>query len=92
MIRMSFVFFVSFVVSYSYNGFAADIPTYRQLFNGKDLSGWVNVNTDKDTFTVRDGMIICKGKPTGVMRTEKQYENFLLHVDGQRSTTIFFSV
>ena len=30
---------------------AADIPQWKDLFNGKDLSGWVNVNTDKDTFT-----------------------------------------
>src|SRR5258706_13793014 len=51
------------------------------LFNGKDLSGWVNVNTDKDTWSVRDGMIICTGHPIGVMRTEKQYENFVLHVE-----------
>jgi hypothetical protein len=26
-------------------------------------------------------MLICKGKPIGVMRSERQYENFLLHVE-----------
>jgi len=51
------------------------------LFNGKDLSGWVNVNTDEDTWTVEDGLLICKGLPIGVMRSEKQYENFLLHIE-----------
>lgn len=60
---------------------ATEPPRFRDLFNGKDLSGWVNVNTDKDTWSVRNGMIICKGKPIGVMRTEKQYENFLLHIE-----------
>lgn len=54
---------------------------YRDLFNGKDLSGWVNVNTADDTWTVRDGLLICSGHPIGVMRTEKQYENFLLHIE-----------
>ena len=54
---------------------------WRALFNGKDLSGWVNVNTDQDTWTARDGMIVCTGHPIGVMRTEKQYENFLLHIE-----------
>jgi len=54
---------------------------FRDLFNGKDLSGWVNVNTDKDTWTVRDKTIVCKGKPVGVMRTERQYENFILQVE-----------
>jgi hypothetical protein len=60
---------------------AQEIPQYRDLFNGKDLTGWVNVNCDKETWKVRDGMIICSGKPIGVMRTEKQYENFVLHVE-----------
>jgi hypothetical protein len=30
---------------------------------------------------VRDGILMCTGKPIGVMRTEKQYENFVLHVE-----------
>ena len=51
------------------------------LFNGKDLSGWVNVNTDPDTWSVKDGMIICSGSPIGVMRSEKQYENFIMHIE-----------
>ncbi len=59
----------------------ANLPQYKPLFNGKDLSGWVNVNTKSDTWTVRDGLLVCSGHPIGVMRTEKQYENFLLHVE-----------
>lgn len=62
-------------------GHSEDLPYYKPLFNGKDLTGWVNVNTDKDTWFVRDGILICTGHPIGVMRTEKQYENFLLHVE-----------
>jgi hypothetical protein len=60
---------------------AAEPMQFRDLFNGKNLSGWVNVNTDKDTWTVRDSMIICSGHPIGVMRTDKQYENFILHIE-----------
>jgi hypothetical protein len=60
---------------------AADPGGFRDLFNGKDLTGWVNVNTDPDTWSVRDGMLICRGKPIGVMRSDKQYENFILHVE-----------
>lgn len=51
------------------------------LFNGRDLSGWVNVNCAPNTFTVRDGMIISTGIPTGVMRTDRQYENFELELE-----------
>lgn len=59
----------------------ADVPEFRDLFNGKDLSGWVDVNTSKDTWSVRDGLLVCSGHPIGVMRTEKQYENFILHIE-----------
>ena len=59
----------------------AGAPEFRDLFNGKDLTGWVNVNTVEDTWKVENGMIVCSGKPIGVMRTVKQYENFVLHVE-----------
>lgn len=54
---------------------------WTALFNGHDLTGWVNVNCATNTFGARDGMIISTGVPTGVMRTERQYENFELEVD-----------
>ena len=60
---------------------ADDIPQFRDLFNGKDLTGWVNVNTEKDTWSVKGGLLVCSGRPIGVMRTEKQYENFILHIE-----------
>jgi len=58
-----------------------DPPQWKDLFNGKDLTGWANVNTDEDTWSVRDGLLVCTGHPIGVMRSEKQYENFLLHIE-----------
>ena len=60
---------------------SAQVPLFKDLFNGKDLSGWVNVNTAPDTWSVRDGLLISTGKPIGVMRTERQYENFILHIE-----------
>ena len=62
-------------------GSGGTVPEFRDLFNGKDLSGWINVNTDKDTWSVRDGVLVCKGQPIGVMRSDKQYENFILHIE-----------
>ena len=54
---------------------------FRELFNGKDLTGWVDVNTSPETWSVRDGLLVCSGLPIGVMRSEKQYENFILHIE-----------
>jgi hypothetical protein len=51
------------------------------LFNDKNLDGWINVNCAPETWTVRDGTIVCTGVPTGVLRTKKQYENYVLEVE-----------
>jgi len=51
------------------------------LFDGTDLSGWHNVNCAPSTWTVEDGMIVCSGFPTGVLRTDRQYENFILELE-----------
>jgi hypothetical protein len=51
------------------------------LFNGVDLSGWKNVNGAPSTWTVRDGMIVCSGIPTGVLCTDEHYENFVLELE-----------
>jgi hypothetical protein len=59
----------------------AQTAQFRPLFNGKNLKGWINVNTDPDTWSVKKGLLICKGKPIGVMRSDRQYENFILHIE-----------
>ncbi|MCP5536885.1 MAG: DUF1080 domain-containing protein [Akkermansiaceae bacterium] len=57
------------------------MPQWKPLFNGKDLTGWVDVNTSPETWEVQNGILICKGKPIGVMRTDQQYENYILHIE-----------
>jgi hypothetical protein len=42
---------------------------------------WVNVNTAPDTWHLEKDILVCSGQPIGVMRSEKQYENFILHVE-----------
>ena len=54
---------------------------FVNLFNGKDLQNWVDVNTSPETWRVEDGILVCSGKPIGVMRSEKQYENFILVIE-----------
>jgi len=51
------------------------------LFNGRNLDGWVPVNVHPGTFFVKDGEIVTTGKPTGYMRSARQYENFILEVE-----------
>ena len=42
---------------------------------------WINVNTDPDTWKRNKDLLVCNGKPIGVMRSEKQYENFILEIE-----------
>ncbi len=81
--RIAAAMAVAFFLFAPGSGRAADsaAPAFQDLFNGKNLTGWVNVNTAEDTWKVRDGLLICSGHPIGVMRSEKQYENFILHIE-----------
>ena len=62
-------------------GAADPIP----LFNGTDLSGWTfDVKGDADPasiWSVHDGLLVCKGRPTGVIRTDRSYSNYVLTVE-----------
>ena len=60
--------------------------TWGNIIAGKsgdeNLIKWINVNTVKKGWTVgADGVLVNLGHPIGVVRSEKQYENFILHVE-----------
>lgn len=73
--------------------FTAQAAEPIRLFNGKDLTGWKHYlwdpqNKTEDTatpvsavWTVQDGILICRGKPTGYIRTLNEYENYRLFVE-----------
>jgi hypothetical protein len=67
------------VTSYWYS--TAKAQEFQPMFNGKDLSGWVLVNTPQDTWKMEDGMLICSGRPIGEIRTEKMYQNFEMELE-----------
>jgi len=66
---------------------AADDNGFVPLFNGRDLTGWVNANCAPDTWSVSNGMIHCTGHPTGALRTARPYENFILEVEWRHLTS-----
>lgn len=51
------------------------------LFDGKSLDGWQLINTDDSTWSIKDGMLVCSGKPIGELRTVRMYQNFILEVE-----------
>jgi hypothetical protein len=58
----------------------------KALFNGKDLTQWTAVLAKpdvkkEDVWSVRDGLLICKGEPLGYLATQDMYTNFRLVVE-----------
>jgi len=56
------------------------------LWNGKDFVGWKLFTREPDhdvmkTWSVKNGLVRCEGKPAGYMRTEKDYADYLIHVE-----------
>ena len=52
-------------------------PGWRALKKGD----FTHVNSAKDTWSWKEGMLHCTGKPVSVLRTTKQYENFEMVVE-----------
>lgn len=49
-------------------------PDWKPL-TGEDFE---NVNTDPDTWTWKENLVACTGRPIGVMKTKREYTNFEL--------------
>ena len=62
-------------------GSASAEEGFRSLFNGKDFSGWVPINTAPSTWSIQDGMLVCSGKPIGELRTDRMYQNFIMELE-----------
>lgn len=67
-------------------GMRASEAGFVPLFNDRDLSGWINVNGAPETWNNRGGLITCTGRPISMLRTERQYENFVLEVEWRHLT------
>ena len=53
---------------------------FTPLFNGKDMSGWLP--SPAKTWEVQGGVLVCTGEKGGPwIRTEKEYENFILRLE-----------
>jgi hypothetical protein len=56
------------------------------LWNGRDFDGWKLYTREAGhdvtkTWSIENGVICCEGKPAGYMRTEKDYADYLFHVE-----------
>jgi hypothetical protein len=69
----------------AFTAFGAEEDKDNRLFNGRDLSGWKVFIKGKakpeDVWTVKEGVLMCSGKPAGYIVTEKEYGNYILELE-----------
>lgn len=87
MLLRSFLFTTALVALLTLSSSAQQDDGFTSLYNGKDLTGWHNVNCAPDTFIAKGEEIITNGNPIGYLRSAKQYENFILEVDWMHKNT-----
>ncbi len=65
---------------------SASIPPPGEiaLFDGTSFKGWTAHLNDngkmEDVWTIRDGVLICEGKPGGYIRTTSDFKNYVLRL------------
>ena len=96
MLRVAFVLSCALVVHCS--AFAADNEApegFISLFNGKDLSGWKIPEGDNGHWKVVDGVIDydaqSEAKGAKDLMSEKEFTNFVLHVDWRFKETPYIN-
>lgn len=53
----------------------------KRLFNGKDLAAWTfSSDANKEAWSVKDGILVNKGRPIGYIRTKADYTNYILRL------------
>lgn len=66
--------------------FGTVVPLENSLYPEEEAGDfekikWHQVNTEGDTWRVEDDILINKGLPIGVVRSSRQFENYILHVE-----------
>ncbi len=54
---------------------------YKSLFDGKSLAGWEEVGGGRECWKVKDGLLLCTGKPGSWLRSLQQHGDFNLRLE-----------
>ncbi len=62
-----------------------EVAGTEKITSSKKVKGeaiqWFQVNTREDTWSLKNDELICTGHPIGVIRSEKKYKNFMMHIE-----------
>jgi hypothetical protein len=54
---------------------------FAPLFNGMDLTGWKQYQSDKENWSVEKGLLVCQGRGGGWLGTLRDYADFELRLE-----------
>ncbi|MDD2381816.1 MAG: DUF1080 domain-containing protein [Mariniphaga sp.] len=85
-------FALIFFLSFGWKGSAQELVAsfgkllqWQSVLDEKNVVGeplrWMQVNTEPVTWRVEKDVLVCTGLPIGVIRSEKEYENFMMHIE-----------
>ena len=72
----------------------AEVPRqWHNIFNGENLNGWfpraLESGVDpKEAWSASDGVLTCRGRPAGFLRTVEPYENYILQLEFQFANAV----
>ncbi|MGZ5191882.1 MAG: 3-keto-disaccharide hydrolase [Flavisolibacter sp.] len=78
------------IISCSFIAGSQTSSNWKQLFNGKNFSGWKQLN-GKAKYTIHNGEIVGTtvfGEPNSFMATEKDYGDFILELEFKVDSTM----
>ena len=74
-IRICLLFLLAVIAAPSEEGFVSLMPK-------KDVTEfWIIEGTPPESWSVKDGVIACTGKPNGFLRSKKSYKNYIFRAE-----------
>jgi hypothetical protein len=67
-----------------HSGLSAQDPALKEIFNGKNLNGWIVPENNRDNWTVKEGLLYVKSdssKKGSILWTKETYGNFIISAD-----------
>jgi len=87
---MKFNFILSLLLFNTIICFGTPAPVWKSLFNGKDLTGWKQLN-GQAKYTVENGEIVgttVSGEPNSFLATTENYGDFILEFEFKVDSTM----
>jgi hypothetical protein len=81
---MKRILFTTLILVAFVSGLSAQDPALKEIFNGKNLDGWIVPENNRDNWIVKDGILYVRSdtsKKGSILWTKDSYGNFMISAD-----------